>query len=667
MVISFILALILALLYYKPWRYTIKVYWLLTFFRALSFSALFLLLLNPKLQISSTNIVKPKLLILADNTESISYLNKAVSMNSAINLLTSNKVLNQKFDLQTYSFDTDIKILDSLNFKSKQTNINNSIRAVNEIYKDQVAPIILITDGNQTVGNSYLYNDYENGQSIYPIVLGDTTTYVDLKIQQINVNKYTFLGNTFPIEIFVNYNGTQPVRTNLKVYSGKTLKFTKSIELSSERNSQTITTFLETKKVGLNRYKVIVDPTEEEILLSNNTSIFGIEAIDQKLKIALISNTPHPDLAFFKAILGSDKNYEINQIEPKHFLQQPTKYNIAILYQPTSEFSQVFKSIEKYNLNSFIIAGTFTDWKYLNSAQSSYVHEYTGQNEDYQSLFNSSFDNFSLDFMDFENYPPLTSSFGNTNINIAHNVLLYKYKNGVNTNQPLLFTYSKENSRQVVLLAENIWKWRMHCFREEKSFKKIDNYFKSIFQYLSTQRSTERLRINHELIFDGSVPVSIYAQFYGENFKLNNEVDLQIEIESSDNTILKFPMVLQNNSYVTNLQALEPGSYKYNVKVIDKGFVKSGRFEILPFNIEFQFINSDFIKLRQLAKKTNGKMFFNSETDLLINKLIEEEVYKDILQVEKKSLPLINFKYILLLIIFSLASEWFIRKYNGLI
>ena len=34
----------------------------------------------------------------------------------------------------------------------------------------------------------------------------------------------------------------------------------------------------------------------------------------------------------------------------------------------------VFKSIEKYNLNSFIIAGTFTDWNYLNSAQSSYIH-----------------------------------------------------------------------------------------------------------------------------------------------------------------------------------------------------------------------------------------------------------------------------------------------------
>ena len=667
MVISFILALILALLYYKPWRYAIKVYWLLTIFRALSFAALFLLLLNPKLQISSTNIVKPTLSILADNTESISYLNKTVSMVSAINLLTSNKGLNQKFNLQTYSFDTDIKILDSLNFKSKQTNINNSLKAVNEIYKNQVAPIILITDGNQTVGNSYLYNDYDNGQSIYPIILGDTTTYVDLKIQQINVNKYTFLGNTFPIEIFVSYNGTQPVKTNLKVYSGKSLKFTKSIELSSESNSQTITTFLETKNIGLNRYKVIVDPTEKEVVVSNNSLEFGIEAIDQKLNIALISDTPHPDLAFFKTVLSTDKNYEITQIEPKDFPQQANKYNIAILYQPTSEFSQVFKSIEKYNLNSFIIAGTFTDWNYLNSAQSSYIHEYTGQNEDYQSLINSNFDNFSLDFIDFENYPPLTSSFGNTNINVAHNVLLYKYINGVNTNQPLLFTYSKNNLRQVVLLAENIWKWRMHCYRQEKSFKKIDSYFKSIFQYLSTQRFTERLRINHELIFDGSVPVAIYAQFYGDNFKLNNDVDLQIEIESSDNTIFKFPMVLQNNSYVTNLQGLEPGSYEYRVKVVDKRFVKSGRFEILPFNIESQFINSDFTKLHQLAKKTNGNIFFDSEIDLLINKLIEDEVFKDILKVEKKSLPLINFIYILMLIIFSLSSEWFIRKYNGLI
>ena len=104
--------------------------------------------------------------------------------------------------------------------------------------------VILLSDGNQTIGNSYLYQSKFLSQAVFPVVIGDTTPYLDLKIQQLNVNKYTFLGNTFPVEIFVSYNGSRIIQSNLKIFSGASLLFDKPLQLSPESNSMSTIAYL---------------------------------------------------------------------------------------------------------------------------------------------------------------------------------------------------------------------------------------------------------------------------------------------------------------------------------------------------------------------------------------------------------------------------------------
>jgi hypothetical protein len=232
----------------------------------------------------------------------------------------------------------------------------------------------------------------------------------------------------------------------------------------------------------------------------------------------------------------------------------------------------------------------------------------------------------------------------------------------------MLFFYSNNGKRHVVLLAEDVWKWRMYCYRQHQSFKKIDNYFRSIFQYLSTQKSTNRLKVSHASIFDGSERIAVYAQFFGENFEFNSNADMEIEIKSKNlKKPLIFPMLIENRTYVANLESLQPGSYSYKVRFKNKQFSTAGRFEILPFSIEKQFLNANLTQLQQLALQTNGQLFYENTVDNLISKLLANEQYKSIQKVEKKSVPLIHFKLLLLLLLLSLASEWFIRKYFGLI
>ena len=57
--------------------------------------------------------------------------------------------------------------------------------------------MIIMTDGNQTLGVDY--RNLKSQQPIFPIVFGDTTNYKDISISQLNVNKYTYVGNQFPV------------------------------------------------------------------------------------------------------------------------------------------------------------------------------------------------------------------------------------------------------------------------------------------------------------------------------------------------------------------------------------------------------------------------------------------------------------------------------------
>ena len=92
--VTAIIALLVALFQYKPWRKSATL-WLLTTFRALSIGALLILIMNPKIDLNSSRIVKPKLSILVDNTQSIQFLNRTELLNSTLKKLSENVLLNK--------------------------------------------------------------------------------------------------------------------------------------------------------------------------------------------------------------------------------------------------------------------------------------------------------------------------------------------------------------------------------------------------------------------------------------------------------------------------------------------------------------------------------------------------------------------------------------------
>jgi hypothetical protein len=71
--------------------------------------------------------------------------------------------------------------------------------------------------------------------------------------------------------------------------------------------------------------------------------------------------------------------------------------------------------------------------------------------------------------------------------------------------------------------------------------------------------------------------------------------------------------------------------------------------------------------LTQLAAQTQGKIYFPNQVDVLIKSLLENEDYKAIQKNVTTKNALIDWIWLLILILIVLATEWFVRKYNGLL
>ena len=664
-----IIALLLALFQYvyKSKKHT-KVNVLLTFLRFATLFAVLLLLINPKFDKITYFNERPNLVIAVDNSESVKYLDQDQKTRDLVLRLQNDKPLNERFNLEFFSFGKEINVLDTLSFKEKQTNPTLLFERFSQVYSNSVAPLIMITDGNQTYGNDYEFAALNYKQVIFPIILGDTTRYTDLKIEQLNVNKYAYLKNKFPIEIIAVYNGQDEVSTQLTITSGNRIVFSQNLTFNKEQSSRLVNFSLPANTSGVHSYKAELKPIQNEKNTVNNVKNFAVEVIDRKTHVAIISDVMHPDLGALKKAIESNEQRQASILKPSEFKAISNDFQQAVLYQPNQSFKAVYDEIDGLNINTFTILGKKTNWSELNKLQPYIQQTITNQYEEFQGALNSNYNVFIIDDLNFSDFPPLQSEFGLTTFSVPTEVILNKTINGIQLNEPLLLTYEVNQRRAAVLNGEGIWRWRAQSYLDEKSFHTFDEFIGKIIQYLDSNQKRSRLNVSNESFYNGNDNVIISAQFFNKNYEFDKSANLQITLKNEDTDKSQaFPLILKQANYQVDLSGLEAGDYKFTINDQAENISKSGGFKILDYNVEQQFSNANVSKLQTVALNSQGSSYFISDTNPLIEQLLKDERFVTIQKSTKKVVPLIDWKFLLAFIALSLSAEWFIRKYNGLI
>ena len=639
---------------------------LLAFLRFITVFGILLLLINPVITRSTFETIKTPLPIVVDNSASITDLKADANTKEVYNKLVSNSNLKEKFDVQSYGFDSEFKSAEIFDFKGKQTKIDLVASNLNSIYKNKTFPTVLITDGNQTSGTDYVFSFNQNNK-VYPIVVGDTTTYLDLKINTINVNKYAFHNNKFPAEVFLQYAGSKSVSAKFTISQGNETFVSQSISFSPNKKSEVVNVLLPANKTGVQIYNAKIASSETEKNSYNNTKKFAVEVIDQRSEVALISSINHPDLGAIKRAIETNAQRKVTIIKPNQ-INSLGNYNVLILYQPTAEFKSIFDSNKNLKINTFIITGNKTNFNFLNQYQSDFEFKMSSQKEDYLASFNSNFNLFALDNIGFDSFPPLENPFGTITAKPNVTTLLSSSIRNVPTNAPLLAFSETSGKRCAYLFGENIWKWRADSYVNKKSFNEFDVFLDKTMQFLVSNDSRKSLVVNHERFYNLVDAIEISAQYFNKNYELDEKARLTIAVKNSKTKqIKKFDLLKSNSNFKVNLDGLTPGNYTFQVKELNSNSSYSSSFEIIDFNIEKQFVNPDLPKLKQLASHTNGLTYVPNQVEQLIKNLLENPNYKMLEKTSIQKTPLIDWYWLLLLIVLSLSVEWFVRKYNGLL
>ena len=664
-VISFALAVFM---YGYKSKYTGKLRWLFGVLRFVTIFSLLLLLINPKFKSESYTIEKPKLSVLVDNSSSIESLNQESQLNGFLDAVSTNEDIQSKFDVNYFSFGNDFETLDSLTFSEKNTNIAKALRTVQELFGNEIAPTILISDGNQTLGSDYEFVGSTMKNPVYPLILGDSTRYTDLKIQQLNTNRYAFLKNQFPVEAILVYNGTGQFSSQFVISQGGSIVHRENVSFTELDNTKTISLTLPASSVGLQKYTARLVPSEEEKNKTNNSKRFAVEVIDQATNVLLISSLVHPDIGALQKAITSNEQRRFSVKKPSEAIGDINDSQLVILYQPDRSFAGVFSEIEKLKKNTFVITGLRTDWIFLNNAQTNYNKDVMGQSEDVSGGLNRNYGTFALEDIGFDALPPLETLFGDLAVSVPHEVLLDQTVAGFSSESAMLATMELNGKRDAIWDGEGIWKWRAQTYVANKSFVDFDEFIGKLVQYLASNKRRSRLEVSNETFYYNNNIIKISAQYFDKNYVFDSRASLAITVvnqETDERNV--FPMLLKNNFYEVDLNSLGAGAYNYTVSVQDEAVARSGSFTILDFNVEQQFLNADVTKLTRLATNSNGKAFYSTQSQDLLNSLLENEQYQAIQKSEQKVVPLIDWKYLLGIIALALAAEWFIRKYNGLI
>ncbi|MAU26976.1 MAG: hypothetical protein CMH48_03525 [Muricauda sp.] len=654
------------------WQYLYKAKWSklkggLFFLRFLGLLTVLVLLINPKFVKQENYLEKPNLVLAVDNSRSVQLLKGTDAAISFLEMLRSQNDLGNRFEVFDYAFDASLANNDSIGFDGNFTNIHEAIESISRAHDQKNTALVLITDGNQNLGFDYQYRPYDDNLTIFPVAVGDTTQYEDFRVERINLNRYAFLNNKFPLEASLVYEGRGPKSTVVRVSMDGQTVHRATVSFTPEANSHNLNVLLQAKDVGNKTITVSMGELPNERNVANNVKQAAIEVVDERTRVALISKVLHPDMAALKRAIESNEQRQVFFLKPNASTSTLDDYDVLILYQPDNSFSKIFEYVENRGVGVFTIAGEKTDWNFLNGAQVSYTKENFQQTEDVFPVKNDAFPLFDISDFSAADLPPLKTDLGELLIIRPHEPLFFQRIRGVDLPTPLL-TLITEPRKEVLLLGNDIWKWRVETYRQNGSFESFDALMGRLLLNLTSNTSKKRLTLRYEPIYDGQSKAVISASYFDEAFVFDKNASLTLTVRNVETQASRtFPLLLKGNRYEVDLSDLDAGTYAFTVKVSGSGLSESGQFTILDFDLEAQFLSTNDDKLAQLAESTGGSLLYEGQAAELVQKLMADQRFVPIQKGRQNIVSLIDFRILLGLLALTLAAEWFIRKYNGLL
>jgi hypothetical protein len=678
-----LLGVIYSVLFYRKEKLLSEVSnWIIYSMALLRFTVvtfLALLLLEPLIQNESQKIEKPIVVIALDNSQSVVLNKDSLFYQEEFQhkLITVKNKLSEKYEVKTISFGEKLTDGFEFGFDEKQTDFSLLLDDLYaKYYGRNLGAVIVAADGVFNKGQNPVYASSNlKNTSIYTIALGDTAKKKDVAIANVVHNKLAYLGNDFPIEVVVSADYFNKKKAVAKVIKGEKTIATQELIFNSDNDIQTIPFKIEAKSAGKQKYIVQIETTDEEFTLVNNRSEVFIEVLDNKQKILIVAAAPHPDIAALKTSIEKNINYQVDIINVMDYSGKLSEYNLVVLHNVPSVNggeNKLMADIESEKIPVLFFIGAQTQFSTFNKLKCGLSIIAPKGVTNAKASINSGFNSFTIDEglkSLLPELPPLEIPFaGDYKVSTGANILLYQKIGSTITSYPLVGFNEKNGQKIGFVLGEGIWRWKFQDFIKNKNSNNFESLISKVVQFLAVKEDKNKFRVSTTGEFLENENVVLQAELYNDIYELINDAEVTLDITNEQGEAYPQKAFAKiGQSYRLDAGVFSPGSYTFSAKTTSNSvkYEVNGEFIVKELKVEYLDAVSDHALLYALAEKTGGKMYPKGNFDEIIDDIEKNNNIASLSYVNKELTDIINWKWILLMIIGLLSIEWFLRKRNG--
>lgn len=643
----------------------------LSVLRFLSLAFIFLFLLSPIIRHERKIRQKPILAIAVDNSQSAKdYLPVVNSMIESIR-----KDIPDDYELEYWSFGERVRQTDTFDATDRRSDYSMLLKSMKQTYSTKnIGAVILLGDGIFNQGQ-----DPENlisGINIpyYTIGIGDTTRIADAAVTNVRVNKTTFLKNKFPLEIEFKFDRLKNQMAYFEIENNKKTVYSGTIPVDSDDAFKLEYLNLDATIAGLQHYTIRIKPMNGETKLKNNEYVFVIQVIENKQKILIVSDGPHPDLGAIRNSLDELHNYEVRMIAGNELPDSLETFSLLIINQlPTlkNSASTLLRKVKDDRIPVLFLIGTTTLTEQLNALNMGINIASSQNSEAVQPVFNPEFTLFTLsDELKtvFSTSPPLIAPFGNTTLGSQFQNLAFQGIRTIATSKPMIALGTEKGRRTGFIVGEGIWRWRLSAYQETGQHDAFNELIQKSIQYLARKENEDNFNVYFQSVYQETDQPEFSAVLYNDSYEMVNTPDVTFLLTNDSLKEFNYQFDRVDDYYKLNAGNLNPGDYTFLAETMlgNQHFRETGKFTVLKNEIEIQNKKANYKLLYQLSQQTGGLFFTHENYGTLLDSLKADKQIAVQQFRQTSETELIDLKTFFIILVLLLSTEWFFRKYWGI-
>lgn len=689
--------------------------WSLILLRCAAVILLLLILCEPTGRRLINHAEPARLLLLVDTSSSMGIVDRLGLRREILQQLLTGpllKTLNNTYRLETYQFAEAVTPLaasqfDSVTLIDAATDIGASLAfARTRAQLDSLSGVILVTDGNFTVGRDPLRSVNDLRAPIYTIGIGDTLELRDISVINCLTNDVAYVDSKIPVEITIRSQGIAATRIPVTVSEDGHTVVSQIVELTGDGRAQAITLHVTPVMVGIHRYTVTLPVLSGEVTSQNNHRDFSIKVLNSKLRILYIEGAPRPDITFLKRSLDKDANLELTTVV---FRPDGTTFPSRMPQTRSDWFTYdliILGSIDADRIRqseSSIVA--FVEQKgggliALGGPHSFNLGGYPGTpianlfpiriDNDARGMFENQFvpvltpdgqvhpilklhEDAVISGQRWADLPPLPG------INLvgpvkpgATTLAIHPTWQVAGANAPVIATHRYGLGKVMAITAHELWRWELMPGGTggagiDSSF---DRFWGNAIRWLTRYEGSQRVRVASEkALFRSGEPVGFQGQVYDENFRPVDAVTLTATIRTQQTGFEPIQLTLSgttggNGQYSGSVRYLPTGEYTFVARATQNGKeigIDRGGFTVGELGIEYQQTRMNRELLTQLSANTGGRFYLASNADQLS---ADVSFPKTVTQFTQEA-RFWNHPLLFILFVVLLSAEWLLRRRYG--